>query len=265
MAKKEPIVVYWMPHVTPEYQYNALLLDNMQFKSVMRDISTRRAKNPKIPNSHLWKTEDLAQGSYHLCTALHNLADNIYYLESPFNVDIKLDENGAIIPSKTPYEKWFRERGQTMDDAFNLDFLTELSLFCEEPLDISFTPPYLHQTKQTSYGFVSSVKFSISSWFRPLVCIYQLWPEVKELKIKKGDPFVYVHFHTDRPIVFKQVQMTDTIMNISKACLTHKFTHKFQPLEWLYKKFNEKGLREALLKEIKNNVLAPNQQRKSEA
>ena len=264
MSKKEPIVVYWMPHTIPDYQYNMLLLDNLTFKSVMRDISTRRAKNPKLPVSQKWQVEDMARGSYHLCTALHNLVDNVYYLESPFDVDIKLDENGTILRTQNSYENWFRERGQTIENAFNLDFLAEMSLFCEEPLEISYTPPYLHQTTQTSYGFVSSVKFSISSWFRPIVCIYQLWPGVKELKIKKGEPFVYVHFHTNRPIVFKQVQMTETIMSISKACLTHKFSHKFQPLEWMYKKFNEKGLKESLLKEIKNNVLTTNNQRKDE-
>lgn len=255
MSKKNPLVVYWMPHILPDHQYEILLLDNIGFKSLMKDISTRRAKNPMMPKSFRWSQEDIPKGSYHLCTALHNLADNVFYLESPFDVNIEIDNDGAIVQNGAPYEKWFRERGQTMDDAFSVDFLMEFSLFCEEPLEISYTPPYMHKTDQQKYGFVSSVKYSISSWFRPAVCIYQLWPGVKELKIKKGDPYVYIHFHTDRQIVFKQVKTTDNIINVSKACLQHKFSYRFQPLKKLYEKFHKHGLREMLLKEIKNNII----------
>jgi hypothetical protein len=256
MAKTEPIVVYWAPHTEPDFQYRQLLLDGLQFKSVMKDIAARRAKDsPPKPHGKIWSQDNIAEGGYHLCTALHNLVDNVFYLECPFNATIEFDPSGSIILSGKPEEGWFRERGRSMYDGFNVDFTAEISLFCEEPLDISFTPPYLHQTTQPSQGFIHATKFSISSWFRPLVFIYQLWPGVKSLKMVKGEPLAYIHFHTDRPIVFKQVLMTKKMLEIAHACLTHKYMQPMQPLKLLYKKFNERGLRSSLLAEIKNNVL----------
>jgi hypothetical protein len=256
MSKKEPLVVYWMPHSRPDFQYRQLLLDNFEFKSVMKDIAARRVKgNPPKPKGTFWKDDDIASGGYHLCTALHNLADNMYYLEAPFNANIKLDSNGSIILEGKPEEPWFRERGQSMFEGFNIDFTAEVSLFCEEPLDISFTPPYLHKTSQPEQGFIHATKYSISSWFRPIVFIYQLWPGVTSLRLIKGEPMGYVQFHTDRQIIFQQVKMTPEILSIANACLTHKYLQPLQPLKTLYKKFNEKGVRKSLISEIKKNVL----------
>ena len=256
MSKKEPLVVYWMPHTAPEFQYRQLLLDNLEFKSVMKDIAARRAKdNVQKPKTTMWSPSDIAEGGYHLCTALHNLADNMFYLEAPFTTTITLNDAGSIISFGNHEAGWFRERGASMYGGLNLDFSPEISLFCEDPLEISFTPPYLHRTSQPNQGFVHATKYSISSWFRPLVFIYQLWPGIKELKMIKGEPIAYIQFHTDRPIVFKQVKTTQEILDISKTCLTHKNIQPFQPLKHLYKKFNQKGLRTALLSEIKKNVL----------
>jgi hypothetical protein len=256
MFKKEPLIVYWMPHSTPDFQYKQLLLDNLEFKPVMKDVAERRAKNtPTKPKSTFWRQEDMAEGGYHACTALHNLLNNVFYLESPFTATIKFNDSGSIVLSGDPSEGWFRERGASMYEGFNVDFTPEISLFCEESLDVSVTPPYLHKTSQPAQGFIHAVKFNISSWFRPIVFIYQLWPKVTELNMIKGEPFVYIHFDTDRPVVFKQVKITSQILSISQACLIHKYHQPLQPLKTLYKKFNEKGLRTALLEEIKKNVL----------
>lgn len=195
----------------------------------------------------------MPKGSYHLCTALHELTDNMFYLNAPFDIDISLTDEGEILPSKR--SDWFKERGQTMDNAFNVDFDYEIHIFCEESVEVSVTPPYLHQSSIPKYGFVSSAKWDISSWFRPVVILFQLWPNVKKLHIKQGEPLLYMSFNTDRPIIFKQFRQTRTVTDIASACLNHKGMFAFLPLKVMYDKFIRQGLRDDLLKEIKNNII----------
>jgi hypothetical protein len=248
MSKKEPLVIYWAVS-SLEGENHRVLLADISFNSVMKDISHRRAKNPKTPKSDKFVPE----GSYHLCTALHELADNMFYLDAPFDIDIELNSEGNILPSKR--SNWFLERGQTMENAFNIDFNYEIHIFSEETVDISVTPPYLHKSSIPSYGFVSAVKWRLSCWFRPVVVIFQLWPGVRELHIKKGEPLIYMSFDTERPIVFKQFRQTPTITHISSACLRHKYMFQFLPLRVMYDKFVRQGLRNDLLKEIKANIV----------
>jgi hypothetical protein len=250
MKKSSPLTIYWAISSTEESGPRILLAD-IHFNSVMKDLTKRRAKSPIVPTST--RANEVASGSYHFCTALHNLADNMFYLNAPFDIDIEVNNVGQILPSKRA--GWFIERGQTMDDSFNLDLDYEIHLFSEEPVEVTVTPPYLHQSSIPQYGFISSVKWDISAWFRPLVVIFQLWPGVRELRIKEGEPLVYLTFNTERPIVFKQFRQTSTIKHISSACLQHKFLFAFLPLKKMYDKFVRQGLRDDLLKEIKNNII----------
>lgn len=250
MKNKKPLVIYWGVSAYATESHRVLLAD-VAFNSVMKDLSARRAKNPKIPTNR--KDQVTRQSSYHLCTAVHELTNNMFYLNAPFDINLALDSDGQLLP--TERSDWFVERGQTMDDAFNVDFDYEIHIFSEEDIDISVTPPYLHKSSIPQYGFVSAAKWRISQWFRPVVIIFQLWPGVRELKIKKDEPLVYMSFDTDRPIVFKQFRQTPTIISISEACLRHKWMFKFLPLRIMYEKFVRQGLRDDLLNEIKNNLI----------
>jgi hypothetical protein len=252
MAKKKPIVVYWTTSSFVERQFDVLLAD-VRLTPVMSSIIHRREEHTKVPPSLTHSTEWFPRGGYHGCTALQNLMKNTYYLNMPFDVDLKLNDEGTIQPFFR--SGWFRERGTSMAGAFNVDFLYELLFFSEEPLEMSVTTPYLHQTSLPKYGFLCSVKWDISSWFRSAVFIYQLWPGIRELNIKKGEPFVYLQFHTDRPIHFKQVKLNKTILDISEACARHKFAFPRESLQKLYERFRFNGIRNTLLKEMKNNVV----------
>jgi len=248
MRKKEPLVIYWAISALEDHGHRVLLA-NVSFNSVMRDIHRRRAKDPKKPPSHKFVQE----GGYHLCTALHELVDNSFYLNAPFDIDITLNSMGQILPSER--SDWFTERGQTIEGAWNVDFNYEIHLFSEEPVEVSVTPPYLHQSSVPAYGFASAAKWNISHWFRPVVILFQLWPGIHELHIKKDEPMIYLTFNTERPVIFKQFRQTSTVINISNACLRHKFMFQFLPLRTMYSKFVRQGLREDLLKEIKNNLI----------
>jgi hypothetical protein len=247
--KQKPIIVYWAPEAILEKEHQQLLLE-MPLILVMKDIQKRRNKKtmPRGVNQ-----EDPFGNGYQMCTALHELSNNLYYIKAPFDVDISFDENGSIING--PYSGWFKQRHSSIDNAISADFDFSYMLFCEEKLNVSITPPYLHQTSQPEYGFVCAVKWDISSWFRPHILIYQLWKNKKNIHFKKNEPLAYLKFETNRPVIFKEYKITQEILNILNSCLGHKFIVPFQSMEDLYRRFNQTSIKKRLIAEIKKNVI----------
>jgi hypothetical protein len=249
MKKNNPITVYWAPEAIIQREHQQILLE-MPIIPVMSYIQKKRNKKI-IPRGN--NQEDPFGNGYHTCIALHELLNNLYYIKAPFDVNIKFNNDGSIIPG--PYSGWFKERHTSINNAISADFDFSYMLFCEEKLDVSFTPPYFHQTSQPEYGFVCSVKWDISSWFRPHVLIYQLWENKKHIHFKKDEPLAYFKFETDRPIVFKEYKLTEEILNISNACLGHKNIIPYQPIKSLYRRFNQTSMKKRLTAEIKKNII----------
>jgi len=245
--KKEKITVYWSPWSIPEKTDHMMLID---FKPtpLMLDIQKRRAKNLKIPSTNF-----VAGGNYQACSALHTFIKNMFILKSPISAEIKLDENGTIIDSDLSI--WFVERMSSIENSFSVDLDVGWLFFSEETLGLEITSPYMHKTTHQDYGFTPAAQMDISSWFRPLPAIFQLWENVKELKIQKDDPIFYIKFNTNKEIEFKRFVITQSIFNKTLACTQYKNNFKFQSLEKLYKIFNSNGLRDQVLKEIKENLV----------
>jgi hypothetical protein len=246
--KKEKITVYWSPWSMPERAASMMLID---FKpvSLMSDIQKRRAKNPIIPPSNF-----LQSGNYQSCSALHTFAKNMFILKSPISAEIELDKNGTIIKN-SEFSNWFLERISSVENSFSIDLDIGYLFFSEETLSAEVTSPYMHKTTYQDYGFFPSAQMDISSWLRPFPVIFQLWENVNKIKIKENEPLFYIKFDTDKEIEFKKFFMTPGIFNKSSACTNHKENFKFQPMEKLYKMFNSNGLRNQVLKEIKENLV----------
>jgi hypothetical protein len=247
--KEKPIVVYWAPEAIPQREHQQLLLE-MPLIPVMKDIHKRKNKKFTTKGNN---PEDPHGNGYQMCTALHELSKNLYYIKAPFDVDVYFNEDGSRVDGG--YSSWFKERSSSIDNAFSADFDFGYMLFSEEKLDVSITPPYLHQTSQPEYGFICAVKWDISSWFRPHILIYQLWQNKKRIHFKKDEPLAYLKFETSRPIIFKEYKITEEILNILNSCLNHKFVVPFQPMEDLYRRFNQTSMKKRLIAEIKKNVI----------
>ena len=246
--KKEKITVYWSPWSLPERTANMMLID---FKptSLMSDIQKRRAKNPIIPPTGL-----LESGNYQACSALHTFAKNMFILKSPISAGIELDKNGTIIKDSI-FSNWFLERISSVENSFSVDLDIGWLFFSEETLSVEITSPYMHKTTYQDYGFTPAGQMDISSWFRAVPVIFQLWENVKKIKIQEDEPLLYIKFNTDKEIEFKRFIITPGIFNKTRACTGHKENFKFQTLEKLYKIFNSNGLRDQVLKEIKENLI----------
>ncbi len=248
--KKEPIIVYWAPEAILENEHQQVMLD-IALRPVMADIQKRRNK---IFTHGLGNREDPHSNGYHLCTALHELTKNMFYIKAPFSVNIEFDDLGKIKKDQS-YSGWFYNRASSLKNSNSADFDLCYMLFCEEPLEVSFTPPYLHQTSQPEYGYVSAVKWDISKWFRPFVLIYQLWEGKKNIYFEKDEPLAYLTFNTDRKIIFKEYKLNQTIINIANTCLRHKTIIPLEPMQKLYDRFVFTGIKKRLISEIKKNLI----------
>jgi hypothetical protein len=248
--KEEPIVVYWAPEAILEKEHQQIMLD-IALKPVMSDIQKRRDK--KIvqagPNA-----EDPHANGYHKCTALHELTENMFYIKAPFAVDIEFDDSGKVKRGQS-YSGWFHDRVSSLKNGNSADFDLCYMLFCEESLNVSITPPYLHKTSQPEYGYVSAVKWDIGSWFRPFVLIYQLWEGKQRIYFEKDEPLAYITFDTKREIIFKEYKINETIINIANTCLKHKTIIPLETMQKLYDRFVKTSIKKRLISEIKKNLI----------
>jgi hypothetical protein len=250
---KDPIIVYWASEESIEREHQQVLLD-LKPVSVMSDLQKRKSKTLLTRSTNSADKMDVLANGYHMCSALHELIDNMYYIKAPFSAKVDFNEDGMV--DRTQYfSSWFRERHTSTEGAFAADFELSYSLFCEESLEVKFTPPYLHQTSQPEYGFICSTKVNIGKWYRPFVLIYQLWPGKKSIYFNQDDPLAYFEFDTDRPVVLKEFRITPTIVEIQNACLRHKTILHFEKMQRLYDRFTKTSMRQRLLDEIKKNVI----------
>ena len=262
MKNKKPIKIYWSPEMYMDKAMNSvlfklkpekLIFNNLNKNSLMADFHKNRNDRSEEPLSNK-TSEHVDTDGYQFCTALHNLIDTTYIFRAPFDADVSFDDNSLIIRNEQNYLYWGNRDG-SFKNNISVDLLLGFIMFSEESLDFSITPPYMHKTSQTDWGFLCSVKWDIARWFRPVVFIFQLWEGKKRLYFKAGEPLAYFTFHTDRPIDFIEFKMTTDIHEMLQACLRHKVIIKFEKLHELYDRFVASGMRNRVLTEIKKNVI----------
>ena len=83
-----------------------------------------------------------------------------------------------------------------------------------------------------------------------------MWDNKGIFEIKENEPLFYVEFKTDRPIILKRFNMNNQLDKIARGSVfSSNLFGKGQTLLSRYVKFNNSGLRDKILKEIKNNLI----------
>lgn len=247
---KKPLVIYYS-YTYEHMDSKSQMLFDFKPESLMADIKKSRVREEKKLNTQ----EKFGTNGYHFCTALHEMVDHSYMLKAPFDAEIFFDESGTIVRETGKNNFFFANREGSFENCHSVDFKFSLILFSEDKVNMTLTPPYFHKTIQPEYGYLASGRFDISSWFRPIPVIYNLWSGVNSLKINQGEPMGYIHFDTNRRIVFKQFEMNKNIFDIISTVGNFKFLSSFEPLEKLYNRFRMSGLRDILIKEIQKSVI----------
>ena len=254
-TNKDPLIIYYGFSEDHRPEHEQVLLDLAPKPLLNKLIKERR----KEENNYKIDYDKLGMGSpgYHACTALHEIIKSTYVINSPIDAEIIFDEVGCVIQGKGYNSGAFISRFGSFENCFSADLFYDILLFCEESIELKITPPYMDKTLISEYGYASASQINIGKWFRPLPIVFQIWPGVKEFKMREGEPILYMHFENPlkRPIILKEFKMTDELKKIADACIKNKDIFPFESMQKIYNRFTGSSMRSRTLAEIKKNII----------
>lgn len=234
------ITVYWAPW--GRSNYSEQFLSYMQPVKVLDDLAAKSNNQNKYDN-------------FFKCPAFINSAKNTYLFTSPADSDISFTGNQMINHLSENTQPLTCLKAESMLNALTVRYNANWIFFCEEPLYIHATPPYLHKSTVSDYGFYVPGTYDISQWFRPLEYAFQLWEGSTRFKTVQDDPLLYIKFLTDEPVKLQKFYMTDEIYNLSMSCVRLKDYRREKNLFKLYEIFKSSRIKSRILKEINSNLL----------
>lgn len=211
---------------------------------------------PVLARKHLFDNRDRTvieqNASYFRCKSFINETQNLYAFKSPIDMNVAIND-GYVENLGDQTFNIFSTRPGTVLNRKYLNVGIFYYLFCEEPLKISLVPPYMHNGGFSKNGFVVPGSFDISSWYRPLTVTVELFENESIFTAKRGDPMFYVNFK--EPVKFVWYEMTSELLEITASTGYFRHVLKNQPLENLYERFANSGVKKRTLKIIKKNII----------
>jgi hypothetical protein len=242
----KPITVYWAPFTTFKDEESEWTYLYPKPKTLFSDLLTN--KNKESLNS-----------SFFACPAISDKFKKTLVFRNSFDSSYRFDFSGDNRIFEHTSEHFIsnkKVRVSPLTDGPSIEFGLHYIFFADEPLNVSFTPPYFHKPQYTVYGSNVPGDFDIGQWFRPYNFEVQMWKDKGEFHMKEDEPLFYVEFNTDRDIIFKRFNCTPKLQQYSQSNLfLTKLFGRGQSLLSRYSKFNQSGMREKILFDIKNNLL----------
>jgi hypothetical protein len=192
------------------------------------------------------------------CPAVSNKFKKTLVLNNAVSCKYEFDtiENNLISPTTKEYISAAFTRIPAISYGPLVEFSVGYLFFADQPLEIEMNAPTFHEPRYTKYGTVVPGGFDIGQWFRPLNFELQAWKSSGEIVLEEGEPLMYVNFKTDKKINLYRFNMSDAIGRYVRS--NTKSQDLFGPGQSLlnkYKKFNNAGLKEKIITEIKKNLI----------
>jgi hypothetical protein len=247
--KDSELTVYWAPAFNPDDQKDPWLRAHGSLvypdpKSLHSDLMSE--KNPdRGPSTFL--SCAAAVSSFNRTAVFYNSIDCTY------DYDLSDVDNPKVDPKDERYLNFFIRRPPALLDKPTVEFQLRYSFFCEEPLEMSITPPMFHKPRYTRYATAVPGQFNIGKWFRPFVFEIQLWEPKGTLSFEAGEPLFYAKFDTDRKIKMQRFVYTKQLEMYSATSVN--FYKNEKSLDKRYDLFESTSMRELVLKEVKNNLV----------
>jgi hypothetical protein len=246
MVKEKPITVYIASGVQPQ--------------SHGVDWSFLYPK-PKLLFSSLLenKNKESKRDSFFSCPAFSDFSKKTLEYYSPISCSYKYDfgyEKNNFYPITENYISTKMERVPALKNGNSVIFELKYIMFADQPLNVFFTSPHFSKSTYTQYGSVLPGRFDIGQWFRPFNFEVQLWDDSGEFHLVEGEPIFYSHFETEKTVIFKSFNLNDKLSLMSGACMnTQGLFGRGQSLLSRYKRFNNVGMKEKIITEIKKNLI----------
>ena len=189
------------------------------------------------------------------CPASNRALENIYSIKSLYDYSFTIKDNQC---SSSLYDQNFYNEHVNVRSIEQkvFSFNNRYAFFTDEKsLEITaYEYPTFEQNEVSRRCIPISGKYDIGKWFRPLEFPFILKDEFDTFTVKEQDVLYYLRVHTNRPIVFKQFILTDTLrgmLNSAVKITSHKID-RFKTLESFYHMFKSKKY---ILKEIKKSLI----------
>lgn len=192
------------------------------------------------------------------CPSFNDLFKNIVLFRNMSDAYAKVEGSQVIAKNPDHDQIAFNViRKNTLKNRVLIKYEMSWILFADKPLKMSTSSPYLHESVHTSYGHIVPGIFDIGQWFRPINLEFTLNEGIDEIFIPAGDPLIYLNFHTDEKIQFHRFELDHNLQKIALSVLRTRTMGSFSPLRKVYKYFNDTHLKGLILKNIRHNLLDP--------
>jgi hypothetical protein len=213
---------------------------------------------PKTLFSEIHKDKVPNKDSYFSCPAMSKkLAKTLVFknvIESSYSYDINGDIYGDESKPFLSVTK-NREPSISLGDVYKFD--NSIIMFSEEKNVFgTLSSPWFSESQYTKYGCVCPARFDIGQWFRPMDIEVQMWKKEGEFHLMENEPFFYVELETYKQVNLHRFNLSETLKKyaIANAESTRMFG-RGKTLLSRYKRFEDVGMREKILTEIKNNLI----------
>jgi len=198
------------------------------------------------------------------CPAFSDLAKNTFVHRAPVDTNAKLDfvrKRVSHIVDNPLDEMTYKVklefmREPTVKNRNLIQYTWPILFFSEEDsMMATLTAPYFERTVSSQYGVIVPGRFDIGKWFRPMNMEFQLWEDISEIRIAAGEALCYIHFDTDKKIVFKKFIMTKEMDKILASILRATPFRRFARLSDRYRIFEQSQSKQRVLKLIRNQLV----------
>jgi hypothetical protein len=229
----DPLIVYWS--------------STLSLVEVYRSLHKQKSKTRIQPVNLLQ------------CPAFQNGMDNLFMLtltkdESyEWNVEWDLTKglNKTLDIPRTRYQHFENS------DYFNLPYA--LNLFCEESLQMQATAPWFHKSTFQEKGTTVGGIYDIGKWYRPIIMDVCVWGNSGKIDFKANEPLYYIKFLTDRPVKMVRYNNTPELELFATTLINdpnRSIGKRFGTLEKRYEIFAQSPIRQAIIEEIKANLVS---------
>jgi len=198
------------------------------------------------------------------CPAFSDLARNTFVHRAPVDTHATLDfarkRSSNIFDNPLDETKYRVKldfmREPTIQGHNLIQYTWPILFFSEEDsMMATLTAPYFERTVSSQYGVIVPGRFDIGRWFRPMNMEFQLWEGVSEIRVAADEALCYVHFDTDKKIVFKKFIMTREMDKLVISILRASPFRRFARLSDRYRVFEQSQSKQRVLNLIERQLV----------
>lgn len=193
-------------------------------------------------------------GTFFSCPSVLNIFQKTYVIRSPQSSHYRISNNEVDYVLTNNIGVILREQ-KSMINHHLIQLKYPWIFFAEESVEMKVTAPYIQYAPHLRYGATMAGKFDIGKWFRQLNIEFLLWENNNEFIMQEDEPIAYIEFLTDKKINLVRFNMTNRLHEICTTNASSSVWEKRVPLAKRYNRFLKSGLREIVLKEIKENIV----------